>query len=274
MNSKNDIIIKLLVKHINTDHKLFKSFNFSNVHQKYSINEYLRIILFVQKTGIAWRDTSLLKTEIKWNSVYKVYQKLNKFGIFKIAYIDLLKKYLKKCPGKKLKFILTDTSFVPNKKGKDTIGYSKYYNKKKGTKISLITDSNGIPLNMKCYKGNKYDSRILLDHLTNRDIVCTNHIDKYKQYFLADPGYDSKEIRNRLTELGYKPLIVQNRRNIKDMTKLIVLTEREKRIYKNRLKVENTFNKMKIDRRLCLRWDSKIESFIGFIYLSFIKMLC
>ena len=60
-------------------------------------------------------------------SVYKVYQKLNKAGIFKIVYTDLLRKYLMKCPGKKLRYVLTDTSFVPNKKGTYTYGYNRYY---------------------------------------------------------------------------------------------------------------------------------------------------
>jgi len=274
MNSKDSLVIKLLVKHVKENKNLYTSFNFSNVHQKYHLADYLYVILIVLKTGIAWRYVEELNINIGWNSVYKVYQKLNKAGIFKIAYTDLLKKYLTKCPNKKLRYVLTDTSFVPNKKGKNMYGYNTYYNKKNGTKISLITDSNGIPLNMKCYMGNKCDSKILLDHLENSDIVCTNHIDKYKRYFLADPAYDSKEVREALEKLNYESIIAQNRRNIKDPTKLISLTDNEKNIYKKRLKIENTFSKMKMNRRLCLRYDSKIESYIGFIYLSFIKMLC
>jgi transposase len=126
---------------------------------------------------------------------------------------------------------------------------------------------------MKCYKGNIYDSPILLNHLKNSDIVCTDHIAQYKQYFLADPGYDSKEIRKVLEDLNYEPIIAQNRRNTKDPAKLIKLTAHEETIYKKRLKIENTFSKIKMNRRLCLRYDSKIESFIGFLYLSFIKMI-
>jgi len=273
MIPKNSLIIKLLVKHIMENKKLSKSFDFSNVHQEYHLNEYLYIIFIVLETGLDWRRIEVLKTNIGWNSVYKVFQKLNKAGIFEIVYADLLIKYLKKCPGKKLRYVLTDTSFVPNKKGKDMYGYNTYYNKKNGTKISLITDSNGIPLNMKCYKGNIYDSPILLNHLKNSDIVCTDHIAQYKQYFLADPGYDSKEVRKALEDLNYEPIIAQNRRNTKDPAKLIKLTVHEREIYKERLKVEITFSKIKMNRRLCLRYDSKIESFIGFLYLSFIKMI-
>ena len=60
-------------------------------------------------------------------------------------------KYYKRNYNNKLKYVSTDTSFIPNKKGKDLIGYNKFYNRKNGTKISLITDSKGIPFNLKCY---------------------------------------------------------------------------------------------------------------------------
>ena len=227
--------------------------------------------MYVLKTGISWRD---LRSHINWNSVYKVYIKLNSGGIFKLTYVQLLNKYLRKSTNGKLKYIMTDTSFVPNKKGKSVVGYNKFYNRKKGTKISLITDSNGIPLNMKCYKGNIYDNKILMNHLKNGNSVWINHNSKYNKFFLADPGYDTKLIRKTINKLNYIPIIIQNKRNIKDPKKIIKLTTKEKLIYKKRLTIERTFNKMKMNRRLSLRYDSKINNFNGFIYLSLIKILC
>ena len=54
-------------------------------------------------------------------------------------------------------------------------------------------------------------------------------------YFLADPGYDSKQIRSELNNMNYKPLIIQNKQNIKDPAKLNSLNNKEKKIYKKRL---------------------------------------
>lgn len=113
MNKKNDLIIKLLIEHIKDNDKLYKSFDFSHKQQKYKLYDYLIDILYVLKTGISWRD---LRSKMNWNSVYKVYIKLNKANIFKVSYITLLNKYYKKSYNNKLKFISTDTSFVPNKK--------------------------------------------------------------------------------------------------------------------------------------------------------------
>jgi hypothetical protein len=183
--------------------------------------------MYVLKTGISWRD---LICPMNWNSVYKVYVKLNSFNIFKISYVSLLNKYYKKTYNNKLKYISTDTSFIPNKKGKDMIGYNKYYNKKNGTKISLITDSKGIHFNVEFYKGNDHDSKILIKQLKTTNLVQLNEKIPDNAYFMGDPGYDGNQIRTKLKEMNYVPLIVQNRRNIKDKTKIVTLNNKEKEI--------------------------------------------
>ena len=261
--------IRVLVRHIKSIPKLYKSFNFTNKHQKYKLDEYLTDILFVLKTGIAWRD---LRSHINWNSVYKTYIKLNQFNIFSISYASLLHKYIQRSPSKKLRYILTDTSFIPNKHCHNVIGYNKFYNRKKGTKISLITDSNR--LDVKCYSGNRYDNTILLDQFKNYNLVQYNHNANQNYYFIADAGYDCHAIREKVIDMNYIPLIRQNKRRIKDKNKIIILSKSKKEIFKKRIKVENTFNKLKVNRRLLNRYDSKIETFKEFIYLALIKIIC
>ena len=276
MSKKYNMIIRVLVRHIKSIPKLYKSFDFTNVHQKYKLDECLQDILFVLETGVAWRD---LRSHINWNSVYKAYIKLNKFNIFSISYTSLLHKYIQRSPNKKLRYVLTDTSFIPNKHGHNVVGYNKFYNRKKGTKVSLITDSCGAALDVKCYPGNRYDSTILLDQFKNCNLVHYNHNANQKYYFLAafalrDAGYDCRAIREKVIDMNYIPLIRQNKRRTKDKNKIIIFSKKEEEIFKKRIKVENTFNKLKVNRRLLNRYDSKIETFKGFIYLALIKMIC
>lgn len=115
-------------------------------------------------------------------------------NVFEICYIDLLKKYLKK---------------GTNKKGHDIIGYNKFYNRKQGTKVSIITDSYGTPISIGCYRGNMNDCRILCDQMKNKYLTPIKHIEK--RYFLADLGYDSTFIRNELKTNNYIPLILQKK---------------------------------------------------------------
>jgi transposase len=48
---------------------------------------------------------------------------------------------------------------------------------------------------------------------------------------------------------------------------------KKKKILGKRIIIENMFSKMKQFRRLNYRYDSKILSFIGFIYLAFFIIL-
>ena len=114
MIKRESLIVKVLIKHIKQNQELYKSFNFTYHTQKYRLDELLTEILYVLKTGIDWRS---IKSHINWNTIYKTYIKLNKNDIFKYSYVQLLKKYIKRTPDHKLKFILSDTSFIQNKNG-------------------------------------------------------------------------------------------------------------------------------------------------------------
>ncbi len=272
------LMIKLLIKEIKQDKVLYKSFNGTYKTQKYKLTDILPSILYVLKTGISWRSLNdpLIFTKTKhmihWNTIYKIYIKLNNNEIFKITYMELLKKYIMKSTNKKLKIIITDTTFIPNKNGKDNMGYNKFYNKKKGTKISIITDSFGIPFNIKAYKGNKNDTIILEDQLKDKNMIDENLINKHKCYFMADKGYDSYKLCNYLKCANYVPLIPQ-RKNVKDETKKRLYSLNQRKLFKNRMKIECMFNKMKRFRRLSFRYDSKLSTFMGFIYLAFIAII-
>ena len=92
MFKNENIIINLLIREINSIPSLKKSYSHYYKSQKYTIKEILIDIFYVLKTGIPWRA---LRSHINWNTVYKSYIKLNKYGIFKSCYKALLSKYLK-----------------------------------------------------------------------------------------------------------------------------------------------------------------------------------
>ena len=272
----SDLMIKLYVKLIKRNKTLYKSYNFSNCKQKFSLELYLNYILYVFKTGISWRDLKGNRDGISWNSIYFNYRKLNSANIFKLSYIDLLNKYIKKDPKKKsIKIVSTDTTFVPNKKGKDCVGYNRFYNRKRGTKISIICDEYGVPLNVKLYAGNKNDASILIDQFNDKNcsLVSSHLLKKHTDYFLADPAYDTKLIRDHIENNNMTPIIKQNRRNIKDKSKIIKLTKKEEILYKKRLVIERLNNNIKMNKRLTVRYDVKIKSYTGWLFISMAKFL-
>ena len=113
--TKKDLkIITLIINYINNNENLKRIF--SHYNQKYKINDLFKIVLFILKTGISYRNITELNTVIHWNTIYKFVKKLEKYKIIEEIYRIQSISYVTdmKNPTKYLK---TDTSFILNKYG-------------------------------------------------------------------------------------------------------------------------------------------------------------
>lgn len=137
-------------------------------------------------------------------------------------------------------------------------------------KLSLITNEKGIPLNIDLFKGNLNDINIFNKQLDKLDTKLLNN---KSTIFMADAGYDSIKLRKRLNDIFYKLIIPFNKRNTKDENKIKTLTNEEKKLYKSRIAIENTFLKIKKNRRLEIVYEKKYKNFWSLIYLSLIKFI-
>jgi transposase len=150
---------------------------------------------------------------------------------------------------------------------KDTIAA---YAADKASKISIITDEFGVPLNCNIYSCSINDSKILINQLddikiNNKELLNNNNI------LLADAGYDSNLIRNKLKDMNLGKLLShRNKRNIKDKKKLenIKLLPSEKELLKKRIKIEHTNAHLKLYRRLSIRYDKYSSNYMLFLYLA------
>ena len=272
MNKNRSVLcVKLLMVHIKQNKKLNKSFNFTFHTQKYKLKDVLNEIVYVMKYNIPYRA---IRSHIKWQTIYKVYRKLVDNKIFELTYLQLLKKYLKRGLNKKLKYVYTDTTFVMNKKGTQNIGLNKYYYKKKGNKISILMNSKKFIIDVQVYKGGKNDCKILEDQLEKCKNILNKKNNKQKNYFSCDAGYDSKNVKTKIQELGYIPVIEQNKRGIKNEKLIKQFNKREKRIYLKRAKIENIIERIKSIRRINLRYDKLMETFKGYVYFGIIYLMC
>lgn len=159
-----------------------------------------------------------------------------------------------------------------NKYGIDNIGFNKMIPKHKLSKLSIISDKKGIPININLFSGNIYDSKILNKQLNNKDLI-NEQLNK-KEIFIADSGYDSSKIIKKLKGMKYnKILIPQNKRNIKNKKLIRKLTKTQKKQLKKRYIIEHKNNNLKSYKRLAIRYDKFSSSYMGFIYLACIREL-
>ena len=212
---------------LNLLHKIIMRTNLAynyqfNYHtQKYSLRYILASILFVIKHATKWRILGS-----SYNNIYKHYIKLNKYGIFKNTYVEMLNKYLKKTNNRRLKCVYTDTTFIVNKYGIDSKKRNKYMKNKNCNKISIFVDNNNVPISFNIYSGNVNDARILYNELDNINPIIKKNI----KYLCADKGYCSNKNRIKLLNSNIIPIIPFNKRNTKDKTKIKCLTCDEKKM--------------------------------------------
>ena len=258
----------IICKHVLNNCNIKKHFNFSYKTQKHNISKIISVILTILKTGMTYKDAEDIYN-ISHSTIYNTFKRLQKFNVFESTYIQLLQKYITKSPNKKLKYRLTDTTNIYNKKCKIHTAYNKKAGNKKILKVSMITDVNGIPYNIKIYDGNRYDSVILSRHLTHRNPLDIYDDNKYKKYFLADAGYDSENIRTLLIQMNFEPIIWYNKRNIKDKSKIKRFTDKEKLVYKKRVNIEYIFGRIKNGfKRLNYVYEITAISYLNYLYLS------
>ena len=141
------------------DHHLFTP----TTNTKYTIDQILDVYEYILITGSSWRsiDLPIFKlTGIKWQSIYYHFQKFSKANVFENVYKNLLNSYFKQRRSNKLKYLSIDSSFILNAYASN-VGYNGFYKKKRLSKLSLIVDSNGIPISAILDKGNRADQSLV-----------------------------------------------------------------------------------------------------------------
>lgn len=223
---------------------------------KYSLDQIIENIIYVLKTGISWRNLNI-NPNIKWQTIYFHFNRFIKNNIFKTFFFNLRNKYIK-TQNSAIKLI--DSSFILNKYGRNKISRNKFFKNKNCNKISVLTDVYGIPLSVIVNKGTIHDSKFF-DYHYNDIKFMFKHKNKYPHYLLADKAYESNKIRNILIDNNYR-LMVAPKKNIR------VIHYFYKNIYKKRIFVEHTFQKLKAFKRIQIRYDFNINTYHSFVYLA------
>ncbi len=247
--SFKEILIDTIIKNKNIGHLYLTNYH----NTKYKLVDIIDDILFILKSGVSWRS---LRSPIKWQSVYFHFKRFVTNNIFKQFYLSLRSQYF---ANSKTDVQIIDSTFIANKYGKNKIARNIFFKNKNCNKISYLTDSKGIPLSVIINSGNIHDSKFIDDHIN--DIFFLNKQHNNKNILLADKAYEGKDIRNSLLKNNYR-LIIPPKKNTK------VKYHFNKKLYKKRINIEHTFQKLKVFKRIQIRYDSNIDTYYSFVYLA------
>lgn len=190
-------LLKITKNTIYTLEDLIKWLNFKR-YFNFSYPRYEQFIKFIHKyTNISIPSRS---------RIFKFNKLLTKYSLNKQIYENYLENNIELITT--IKSI--DSSFITNKScdlQKDFIGVNKYYHNKNGLKITNITNINDLPIYTRIDASNKHDSCIAKEMIEELG-------EKLKgTKLLGDTGYDSSELKEKLTKYECTYIIPQNVRN-------------------------------------------------------------
>jgi len=206
------------------------------VYNKLEHRQTLEGILYRMRVGCPWRD--LPECFGLWNTVYRRFLLWSRKGI-----LTRLFKSLTQRSDTEWEFI--DGSYVKAhqhstgapSKNEQGIGLSRGGNT---SKIHLAVDSYGLPIEFIVTGGDVHDSRV-----ANELVERLPH----GEYVVADKGYDSEAIRNKIRERNSIPVIPRKQNSLKGNADI------DWCLYKYRHLVENAFARLKHFRAIATRYD-------------------
>ena len=212
-------------------------------------------ILQVLRLGIPWYQ--IFDCGCSYSSSYRYFKEIQRRGEFHLVQEGLsrTKTDVTECS--------SDTTTVTSFGFSDMTGWDGKH-KKIGTKVSLISDINGLPVDVLFGKGSKHDIRFLPEHIENT-------AGRRKKILNLDKGYTSKELRRDLRNKGIK--VNMETRSGDYTAKRGPKFGFDKEKYSTRGLIERLNGWIKAFKLLRTRVEYSSSSFKAFVYLAIIIIL-
>jgi putative transposase len=212
-----------------------------------------------------------LRTGCQWNAIprelapgstaHQYFQEWLEAGVFDLLWQQALTDY-DDLVGLDLRWQCVDGAMTKAPLGGQKTGKNPTDRGKQGTKRSLMTDANGIPLGLAVAGANVHDIRLLEQTIDDAWERSPRFEDCIKEHIALDKGYDSKAVREMLeTVYGYIAHIKSRGDESKD-------ANRSRRKKARRWVVERTHGWLNRFRGILIRWEKKLQNHIACLHLA------
>jgi putative transposase len=130
-----------------------------------------------------------------------------------------------------------------------------------GTKRSILTDGEGVPIGLAVDGANRHDFKMARATIERIAVERPDPTPDSPQGMCLDKGYDYDEVRELLTEFGFTAHIRARGEEAQALKQASGFTAR-------RWVVERTHSWMNRFRRVLIRWDKKVRNDLGFLHLA------
>lgn len=130
-----------------------------------------------------------------------------------------------------------------------------------GTKRSLLTDGQGVPIGVAVTGANVHDKHLVQETIESIPVKRPTPTQKKPQNMCQDKGYDYPDVRQLVAAYGYTAHIPARGTDPSQQEKMPGYRAR-------RWVVERTHSWFNRFRRLLIRWEKKAANYKAFIHLA------
>lgn len=215
-------------------------------------------ILFVLRTGCQWK--ALDKTGIcSGSTAHRRFQEWTLAGVFLKLWAMGLEAY-DEVKGIDWSWQSMDGTINKAPLGGEKTGSNPTDRAKKGVKRSVLTEAAGVPIALAVEGANRHDCKMAEATLTGLPVKRPEPTMQNPQHLCLDKGYDYKEVRELLETFGYTAHIRARGEEARAIKQEVGFKAR-------RWVVERTGSWMNRFRRILIRWEKKVDNYIGLLHL-------
>lgn len=215
---------------------------------------------------------SLFKGSIDGKYLNGIHISLVDYSFYDILYKKILTIYLEITNYTTLKKLSYDSSFVRNINGVELNGRNPHYYNKPGFKINFLVDTLRTTIGISYNDSTESDS-LTIKYLFQNLFVTESLLQSHTDTILCDSGYEGLNNNYILTEKGFSIYMGYNLRNNKYIESMEA-SDSEKKEYKGRVVVENSFANIQRTPILINNYEKTIKSYNGLLLLKLSINLC
>jgi transposase len=216
-------------------------------------------IFYRLRTGCQWK--ALDATGIcSGSSAHRRFQEWTQAGVFQTLWAQGLLDY-DELKGIEWEWQAVDGVMTKAPLGQEQTGPNPTDRAKRGVKRSVLVEGHGVPLGVAVDGANRNDFKMLQATLESIPIEWPKPSQEEPQHVCLDKGYDYDEVRELGKEFGYTLHIRPRNEEAQALKRQVGFKAR-------RWVVERTHSWMNRFRSVLIRWDKKVENYLGLLHLA------
>jgi transposase len=194
------------------------------------------------------------------SSAHRRFQEWTQAGVFQRLCTQGLLDY-DELKGIEWKWQAMDGAMTKAPLGKEQTGPNPTDRAKRGVKRSLLVEGNGVPLGVAVDGASRNDFKMARVTLESIPIDRPKPTKEDPQHLCLDKGYDYDEVRALGKEFGYTLHIRPRNEEAQTLKRQVGFKAR-------RWVVERTHSWMNRFRSILIRWEKKVENYMGLLHLA------